>query len=64
MKKSYRLVVFDWEGTTPVDLSWECDVAVVATAQPGMRVDVIAERGIPILDCTGIFKDLENVVRL
>ncbi|MFZ2227894.1 MAG: nucleotide sugar dehydrogenase [Candidatus Nanopelagicaceae bacterium] len=57
-------LVFDWEGTTPVDLSWECDVAVVATAQPGMRVDVIAERGIPILDCTGIFKDLENVVRL
>lgn len=57
-------LVPDWEGSSPVDLSWECDVAVVATAQPGMRVDVIAARGIPILDCTGIFKDLENVVRL
>lgn len=57
-------LVSDWEGSKPVDLTWKCDVAVVATAQPGLRVDVIAERGIPILDCTGIFKDLENVVRL
>ncbi len=57
-------LVPDWEGSSPVDLSWECDVAVVATAQPGMRVDVIAQRGVPILDCTGSFKDLENVVRL
>lgn len=57
-------LVSDWEGSKPVDLTWKCDVAVVATAQPGMRVEVIAERGIPILDCTGIFKDLENVVRL
>lgn len=57
-------LVSDWEGLAPVDLSWECDVAVVATAQPGMRVEEISLRGIPILDCTGIFKDLANVVRL
>ncbi|MBI3429727.1 MAG: nucleotide sugar dehydrogenase [Actinobacteria bacterium] len=57
-------LVADWEGLAPVDLSWECDVAVVATAQPGMRVEEIAARGIPILDCTGIFKELANVVRL
>ena len=57
-------LVADWEGSAPVDLSWECDVAVIATAQPGMRVEEIVARGIPILDCTGIFKDLANVVRL
>ncbi len=57
-------LVADWEGLSPVDLSWECDVAVVATAQPGMRLEEISARGIPILDCTGIFKDLANVVRL
>ena len=57
-------LVADWEGSAPVELSWECDVAVIATAQPGMRVEEIAARGIPILDCTGIFKDLANVVRL
>ena len=57
-------LVVDWDGSLPVDLSWECDVAVVATAQPGLPVEHISARGIPILDCTGVFKDLANVVRL
>ena len=57
-------LVAQWEGTSPVDHSWECDVVVIATAQPGLRVDEISARGIPILDCTGIFKDLANVIRL
>ena len=57
-------LVPDWEGSSPVDISWECDVAVIATAQPGLPVEIISSRGIPILDCTGAFKDLANVVRL
>ena len=57
-------LVADWEGSAPVDLSWECDVIVIATAQPGLPVEALSKRGIPILDCTGSFKDLANVVRL
>jgi UDP-N-acetyl-D-glucosamine dehydrogenase len=57
-------LVADWDGLSPVDLTWECDVAVVATAQPGLPVAHISSRGIPILDCTGVFKDLANVIRL
>ena len=57
-------LVADWEGSLPVDLSWECDAVVIATAQPGLPVAEIAARGIPILDCTGVFKDFANVVRL
>ena len=57
-------LVADWDGLLPVDLAWECDVAVVATAQPGLPVAQISSRGIPILDCTGVFKDLANVIRL
>jgi UDP-N-acetyl-D-glucosamine dehydrogenase len=57
-------LVADWEGSVPVDLNWECDVIVIATAQPGLPVEALSERGIPILDCTGSFKDLANVVRL
>ena len=69
IKRGYEVawhdpLVADWDGSAPVDLSWECDVVVIATAQPGMQVEEIAQRGIPILDCTGIFKDLANVVRL
>jgi UDP-N-acetyl-D-glucosamine dehydrogenase len=57
-------LVADWEGSAPVDVNWECDVVVIATAQPGLPVAQIAARGIPILDCTGTFIDLPNVVRI
>jgi UDP-N-acetyl-D-glucosamine dehydrogenase len=57
-------LVADWEGSLPVDVTWECDAAVIATAQPGLPVAHISARGVPILDCTGSFKDLAHVVRL
>lgn len=41
-----------WEGSNPVDLDWECDVAILATKQPGMNLDRLLERGVFILDCT------------
>jgi len=41
-----------WEGSNPVDLDWECDVAILATKQPGMNFDRIIDRGVVILDCT------------
>ena len=41
-----------WEGSNPVDLDWECDVAILATKQPGMNLDRLIEQGVLILDCT------------
>ena len=41
-----------WEGSDPVDLEWACDVAILATKQPGMNLDRLIARGIQILDCT------------
>ena len=41
-----------WEGSNPVDLEWACDVAILATKQPGMNLDRLIARGIRILDCT------------
>ena len=41
-----------WEGTTSVDLRWPCDVAILATKQPGMDLSQLIARGIKILDCT------------
>ncbi len=41
-----------WEGSNPVDLNWDCDVAILATKQPGMNIDRLITRGIRILDCT------------
>jgi UDP-N-acetyl-D-glucosamine dehydrogenase len=41
-----------WEGSNPVDLDWNCDVAILATKQPGMQFDKLLTKGIQILDCT------------
>ena len=41
-----------WEGSNPVDLDWDCDVAILATKQPGMNLNQLIARGIQILDCT------------
>ena len=45
-------LVPDWEGSTPVDLDWECDLAILATKQPGMNIHQLINRGVLILDCT------------
>ena len=41
-----------WEGSNPVGLDWDCDVAILATKQPGMDPTELISRGIQILDCT------------
>jgi UDP-N-acetyl-D-glucosamine dehydrogenase len=41
-----------WEGSKPVTEEWDCDVAIVATNQPGLNVKSLLARGIPVLDCT------------
>jgi UDP-N-acetyl-D-glucosamine dehydrogenase len=53
-----------WEGSKPVDLAWECDVAILATKQPGMDVAQLIARGIQILDCTNSMRDLAAVISL
>ncbi len=48
----YDPLVPVWKGSNPVDLDWECDVAILATKQPGMQLEQLIDRGIQILDCT------------
>ena len=50
-----------WEGTKPVDEGWDCDVAIVATNQPGLNVKSLLDRGIPVLDCTNNYGELAGV---
>jgi UDP-N-acetyl-D-glucosamine dehydrogenase len=57
-------LVSKWESSTPVDISWECDVAVLVTNQPGMDIQTISSRGVPILDCTNSYASLEGVTLL
>ena len=53
-----------WEGSEPVDLGWECDVAILATMQPGMDLEQLIRRGVQILDCTNSIKNSNCVTSL
>jgi len=50
-----------WEGTKPVSEAWDCDVAVVATNQPGLDVKSLLAKGIPVLDCTNNYGEQAGV---
>ena len=60
----YDPLVLVWEGSTPVDLGWDCDVAILATKQPSMDLGELISRGIQILDCTNSIKNLAGVISL
>jgi len=70
LKKAGALVAWHdplvpvWEGSKPVDLGWECDVAILATKQLGMDVTKLISRGVQILDCTNSVKGLPRVTSL
>ena len=57
-------LVLTWEGSKPVDLGWECDIAILATKQPGMDIEALIARGIRILDCTNSLKNRVGVTSL
>lgn len=57
-------LVPEWEGSNSVDLTWECDVAVLATKQPGMDLTVLIDREVQILDCTNSISSKFSVVPL
>ena len=53
-----------WEGSNPVDLEWDCEVAILATRQPGMQLEQLLARGTQILDCTNSLVGESSVVSL
>jgi UDP-N-acetyl-D-glucosamine dehydrogenase len=50
-----------WEGTKPVTEEWDCDVAIVATNQPGLNVKSLLARGVTVLDCTNNYGEQAGV---
>ena len=57
-------LVSQWEGSNSVDLEWDCDVAILATKQPGMDLKGLTDRAVKILDCTNSLGNLEGVTTL
>jgi UDP-N-acetyl-D-glucosamine dehydrogenase len=57
-------LVLTWEGSKSVDLDWKCDIAILATKQPGLDIEKLVSRGMRILDCTNSDKNLTGVISL
>jgi UDP-N-acetyl-D-glucosamine dehydrogenase len=57
-------LVKNWEGSKQVELGWDCDVAILSTMQPGMDIDQIIARNVPILDCTNTLSNQTGVTYL
>ena len=60
----YDPLVPMWQDSMPVDLNWECDVAILATNQPGIEIMQLVARGVQILDCTNSFRNTTGVTPL
>jgi UDP-N-acetyl-D-glucosamine dehydrogenase len=57
-------LVDEWNGQKPVDYDWDCDVAIVATNQPGLDLKRLIEKNIKILDCTNSYGGEKGVTLL
>jgi UDP-N-acetyl-D-glucosamine dehydrogenase len=55
-------LVSKWEGSNSVDLGWDCDVAILATKQPGMNLNQLTKRKVKILDCTNTLDVQDGVI--
>ena len=53
-----------WEGSNSVELDSQCDVAILATKQPGMNLGQLIASGIQILDCTNSLTGQSGVTSL
>lgn len=60
----YDPLVSKWEESTSVNLDWDCDVAILATMQPGMNLNQMTSRGVKILDCTNTLGHLNGVTTI
>ncbi len=60
----YDPLVPSWEGSQPVDLEWGCDIAILATNQPGINTGELISKGTKILDCTNTIKNISGVTSL
>jgi len=57
-------LVRNWNSTEPVSLEWKCDVAILATNQPGIDFRYLVGQGVKILDCTNTLKNVPGVTLL
>jgi UDP-N-acetyl-D-glucosamine dehydrogenase len=53
-----------WNGIASESITWPCDIAIVATNQPGLDIELLLGSGTRILDCTNSFRSHEKLFYL
>lgn len=56
--------VESWQGTQPTSTLTDCDVAILAVNQPGIDLTALLSNGIPVLDCTNSYTNVEGIVSI
>jgi UDP-N-acetyl-D-glucosamine dehydrogenase len=57
-------LVTEWEASSPCKNFDEISGAIVVTAQPGLPIDLLLEKKLPILDCTGTYSNVREIAQL
>ena len=57
-------LVAEWEGSLPCKNFDEISGAIVVTAQPGLPIEPLLEKELPILDCTGTYSNVREIAQL
>ena len=57
-------LVNEWNGSKGVEIDWACDVAILATNQPGIDISGLLKVGVPVLDCTNTHRGKAGVISL
>ena len=53
-----------WEGSNPASQITDCDVAILAVNQPGIKLASLLTQKIPVLDCTNSYSNTKGVTSL
>ena len=57
-------LVAEWEGSSPCSNFDKISGAIIVTAQPGLPMELLLEKKLPILDCTGTYSNVREIAQL
>ena len=57
-------LVSEWNDSESVDVDWPCDVAILATNQPGIDISALTRKGVAVLDCSNTYRGRPGVISL
>ena len=64
LAKWYDPLVDQWTKQKCLSLDEKFDAAILVTNQPGMDIDKLLKNGVPILDCTNTYQNVDGIVQL